>query len=250
MKLKVWQAFGTAVANLHRKDVLRNDIDNVNQAVYDGDAGEVRFGQGSGDGKTLTRPATVEELSRNLVPLMQFVFSNKAAGDPEAVWDEFRTIYLATMDKRGPQVMGELRKLRAQLREAANLNMEALAQAYAGKLDDAKANFKLVLQMRLDAGDYEGYCGTLLNLALAEADAGDFESAHAAVDLAVQTAREHGRQRAWTLSLFQKGFLLKRQGNQAGALKYGDLALYVWNRSGLPVPEQFIALSDSLRATK
>jgi tetratricopeptide (TPR) repeat protein len=229
--------------------VLRKDVDDVNQAVYDEGTDTVRFRRAPTPDEALEPRAVPVELAHNLIPLMQFVFSSRADGEPDAVWAEFERIYLSTMDDRGSQVIEILRECRNRLREASDLNTRALGLAYSGELDAAQAEFEEVLRIRQETGDLEGYCGTLLNLALTRADAGDLEGAHAAVDRAIKTAREHGRRRAWSLALFQKGLLLKRQGDRSGAVKYGDLALFTWNRSGLPVPEQFVALLDALRAT-
>jgi len=245
--MKVWQAFSQAVAGLHRSDSLRNDIDNVNQAVYDAENESIKFAQDDSHETRLTRHATADELARNLVPLMQFTLSNKAAPDPAGVWEAFETIYIAAMDERGPQVIARLREIRGRLQEASELNMKALGLGYVGKAAEAQAAFEQVLAIRRESGDFEGYCGALCNVALIRAEAGDFDKAHAAVDEAIRIAREQGRRRAWSLALFQKALLCRRQGNPGQAQKYADLALHTWQRTGQPVPEQFAALADSLR---
>ena len=127
------------------------------------------------------------------------------------------------------------------------MNKKALALTYISKLDEARVIFEQVTHIRQANGDYEGYCGALFNLAFVCADAGDFENAHAAVDTAIRSAREHARHKAWSLALFQKGFLFKRQGNQANAVKYANLAIHIWSKTGQPIPEQFVALSKSLQ---
>jgi len=109
-------------------------------------------------------------------------------------------------------------------------------------------SFDQALAMREKNGDFEGVCGTLCNLALAHADANDFESAHAAVDNAIRTGREHGRAKGWSLALFQKAFLYKREGKQAVARKYSDLAIHTWRKTGQPIPEQFISLTESFHS--
>lgn len=245
--MKVWQAFSQSIARLHRANILRNDIDNVNQAVYDAGNDAITFAQNAAHETRLTQRATADELALNLVPLMQFTLGNKHAADPGGVWAAFETVYLAAMDERGPQVIARLREIRERLQEASALNMKALGLGYIGKMEESQAIFEQVLVLRRENGDYEGYCGTLCNLALLRAEVGDLDNAQVAVDQAIQIAREQGRRKAWSLALFQKGLLYKRQGNQGQARKYADLALHTWQRTGQPLPEQFLAMSESLQ---
>ena len=247
MKMKVWQAFSQAVASLHRDNVLRDDIDAVNLAVYDSEHETITFAQSSSHVKRLNCRASADELALNLAPLMQLILSNKATQDPTGVWETFEAIYLGAMDERGPRVIARLREIRDRLQEASELNMKALALGYIGKTDESRSLFKQVLDTRRENGDYEGYCGALCNLALVRADAGDLDDAHSAVDEAIRVAREQGRRKAWSLALFQKGLLYKRQGDQSLARKYADLAMHTWQRTGQPVPEQFVAMAESLR---
>ena len=246
MKLKVWRAFSRAVAALHRDNVLRPDVDDVNRVAYDPATDRAAFRRGPSLDERLAYRAAPEDLARNLTPLMQLVSANRGVGDPAGMWADFETSYLEAMDERGPEVMERLRDIRRKLHEAAELNVKALALGHVGKTDEARQTFEAVLRLREETGDDEGYCGALCNLALLEADAGDMARAHDAADRAIRAARERGRRRAWSLALFQKGFLLKREGNPAGAAHYAGLAVHTWQRTGLPMPEQFAAMAAAL----
>jgi tetratricopeptide (TPR) repeat protein len=247
MKLKAWRAFSRAVAALHRANVLRLDLDDMGHVVYDPATDQVEFGRRPSMDESLTYRAAPDELARNLTPLMQLVFAHRGGADPAAVWAEFEATYLAAMDDRGPQVMAHLRDFRQRLHQAAEMNVKALAQGHIGKADEARQTFEALIREREAIGDYEGYCGALCNLALLCADAGDLTSAHAAVARAIRVAREHGRRRAWSLALFQKGFLLKREGDLTAAARYADLAMHVWQRTGQPAPQQFIEMAATLK---
>ena len=247
MKSRVWRAFSRSVADLHCDNVLRKDIDDVSRTVYNPDTNAITFGHGSAAEEKVGSPATINELAHNLVPLMLFVFGHKTNGHPIDIWGVFESVYLDSMDERGPHVVESLRETRTQLREASALNKKALALANISNLDEAKVVFEQVIHIRQVNGDYDGYCGALCNLALVCADAGDFEDAHAAVCKAIRSAREHARHKAWSLALFQRGFLFKRQGNQANAVKYANLAIHIWGKTGQPIPEQFVASAKSLQ---
>lgn len=246
-KLKVWRAFSRAVARLHRANVLRPDIDDVDHIVYDPTTDQVEFSRRASMDETLTYRAAPEELARNLTPLIQLVFAHRRGADPAAVWAEFEATYLAEMDDRGPHVMVHLRDFQRRLHEAAEMNVKALAQAHIGKTDEARQTFEALIREREAIGDYEGYCGALCNLALLCADVGDLSGAHAAIDRAIRIAREQGRRRAWALALFQKGFLLKREGDQAASARYADRAMYVWQQTGQATPAQFVEMAAALK---
>jgi tetratricopeptide (TPR) repeat protein len=246
VKARVWRAFSRSVADLHYANVLRKDIDDVSRSVYNPDTDAITFGHGSAAEDKVGRPATVNELAHNLVALMLFVFGHKTNGNPVDIWGVFESVYLKSMDERGPQVVESLRETRTQLQEASALNKRALALANISNLDEARVVFEQVIHIRQVNGDCDGYCGALCNLALVCADAGDFEEAHAAVDKASRSAREHARHKTWSLALFQKGFLFKRQSNRADAVKYATLAIHIWSKTGQPIPEQFVASAKSL----
>lgn len=182
VKLGEWRTSSRSAADLRRSDVLRKNIDDVSWSVYDRDSDSIAFGQGPAAGEKMGHPATVNGLTHNLVPLMQFVFGNKATGTPVDTWGVFESVCLESVDERGPQVVESLREGRNKLQEASGLNRRALALAYVGKLDGARVILEQVLHIREANGDYEGICGSLCNLALVCADAGGFVDAHAAVD--------------------------------------------------------------------
>ena len=247
MKLKVWQAFSRAVASLHQSGILRTDLDDVNRAIYDPVADMVNFSRRSQAAATRRHPATVDDLARNLVPLMQFVVGSKKDEGGSDIWQVFEESYTEAMDQRGPQVIARLRVLRGELRRASELNMKALGLAHLGKLEEARAAFQESIRVREESGDDEGACRTLCNLALLSADARDFDTAFTDVDRAVATAREHGRTTGLCLALFQKGLLLNRQGKRDAALQQVDLAIRTWEGTGQPLPAQFVSLSNMLR---
>ncbi len=248
MKLQVWRAFGRAVADLHRRNVLRPDIDDVNRVAYDLVSGEARFPASPYGDVPLSRPAAPKELAQNLLPLMQFVQASRIDAQSAGVWDLFVEVYLQAMDERGPEVVRALAELQSDLREASELNMKALSLAYLGKTTEAISAFQECLKLRATAGDHEGYCRTLCNLALVHADANDFPKAFQAVDAAASWGRLHRRVKGTCLALFQKGLLLNRQGKRDEALGFVDRAIETWERTGQPAPSQFTTLEKELRS--
>jgi tetratricopeptide (TPR) repeat protein len=248
MKTKVWRAFGRAVANLHRRNILRPDIDDVNRVAYDPASDEASFPANLFGNLPLNRPATLIELAQNLLPLLQFVQASRVDQQPSGVWDLFVQVYLHSMDERGPEVMRALADLQSDLREASELNMKALSLGYLGKTADAIAAFQECLKLRAAAGDHEGYCRTLCNLALVHAEVNDFPKAFETVEAAISWGRLHRRTKGTCLALFQKGLLLNRQGKRDEALSFVDQAIHTWERTGQPVPSQFAALERSLRS--
>jgi tetratricopeptide (TPR) repeat protein len=247
IKQRVWQAFSRAVADLHRRNILRSDIDDVNRVIYDPATDEAHFpGNPFGD-VPLDRPATAAELAQNLVPLVQFIQASKVEQRSSGVWDLFAEVYLQAMDERGPEVLRVLVDMQAELRQAAEVNMQALSLAYLGQTTDAIAAFQNCLKMRAAAGDHEGYCRTLCNLALVYAEAGDAPKAFQTVDAAISWGRLHRRVKGTSLALFQKGLLLNRQGDYQSGLSFVEQAILAWERTGQPIPSQFTALAQSMR---
>jgi len=246
VKLRVWRVFSRAVAGLHAQNTLRDDIDDVHRAIYNPTAETISFRPVLVRRSLGTTPTTARQLAYNLVPLMQFVFTNRGSDQAVGIWRVFEEVYVEAMDERGPEVISTLRAVRRDLQQASQLNMEALGLAYVGKLDEAKAIFQQVLRIRGENGDHEGYCRTLCNLALMCADMGEFGEAQAILDEAIQRAREYVRIKAWALVLFQKGLLSDRQGNRAGALQCTAMAIRTWEQTGLPLPEQFATAYESL----
>jgi tetratricopeptide (TPR) repeat protein len=247
MKLKVWRAFGRAVADLHRRNILRSDIDDVNRVAYDPASDEASFPANPFGDVPLSRPAAPRELAQNLLPLMQFTQASKVERQSIGVWDLFIEVYLKSMDERGPEVVRALADLQSDLHQASELNMKALSLAYLGKTTEAIAAFQECLKLRATAGDHEGYCRTLCNLALVHAEANDFPKAFQMVEAAISWGRLHRRVKGTCLALFQKGLLLNRQGKRDEALRWVDQAIQTWERTGQPIPTQFTALADALR---
>jgi tetratricopeptide (TPR) repeat protein len=247
MKQRVWQAFSRAVADLHRRNILRSDIDDVSRVAYDPATDVASFPVNPFGDVPLDRPATATELAQNLVPLVQFIQTSKTEQHSSGVWDLFAGVYLQIMDERGPEVLRVLADMQTELRQASELNMKALSLAYLGQTTDAIAAFQDCLKMRAAAGDHEGYCRTLCNLALVYAEAGDLPKAFQTVEAAISWGRLHRRVKGTCLALFQKGLLLNRQGDREGGLSLVEQAMHAWERTGLPVPSQFTALAQSMR---
>lgn len=247
LRSRVWQAYSRAVADLHRRNILRADLDDVNSLIYNPTTAKVVFQSAAENVVTRRQQATPEELAHNLVPLMQFVLTNKKLENAEGTWEAFEQVYKGAMDERGVEVVALLRRARTELQEAARLNIQALGLAYLGKLEQAVEAFRRAARIRESLSDYDGCCRVLCNLALVYADRRDMAQAHATVDRAVEKAREHGRLRAWSLALLQKSLLLNRQYDRAGASQVADEALAVWEKTGWPVPDQFAALRQSLQ---
>jgi tetratricopeptide (TPR) repeat protein len=246
-KLRVWRAFARAVADLHRRNILRPDVDDVNRVAYDAEADAAAFPPSPYGEMPLSHPATPRDLAQNLLPLLQFVQASKGDQPSLGVWDLFVGVYLQSMDQRGAEVLRVLAGLQDDLRQASELNMKALSLAYVGKTADAIAAFQECLKLRVASGDHEGYCRTLCNLALVYAEAKDFPKALQTVDAAVSWGRLHRRIKGTCLALFQKGLLLNQQGNRDEALRCVDQAVHTWERTGQPVPTQFTALAAALR---
>jgi tetratricopeptide (TPR) repeat protein len=246
IKLKVWRAFSQAVAELHAQNTFRDDLDDVRRAIYDPTTETVSFRPILARRSPGTTPVTARQLAYNLVPLMQFVFANRASDQALGIWHVFEEVYTDAMDERGPEVISILRAVRRDLLQASQLNMKALGLAYVGKLDEAKVIFQQLLRLRDENGDHEGYCRALCNLALMYADIGEFGEAQAILDEAIHRASEHVRLKGWALALLQKGLLFDRQGNVADALQYTAMAICTWQQTGLPLPEQFATAYESL----
>lgn len=247
-RVKAWRAFAHAVAGLHRRNVLRSDLDLVNRVAYDPATDGVAFPEPADSGQA-DADADVDALARNLIPLLQLARAGKPDRAP-ALWEQFEQAYVDGMDGRGPRVIERLLELQADLRRASELDLQALSQAYLGKAVEAESAFVESLRVRQAAGDHDGYCRTLCNLALFYADAGRMPDAMKTVERAVIWGRSHGRFKGRSLALLQKGLLLNRRGDHEAALGAIDRALNTWKETGQPLPSQFAAMAEAVRAGK